>query len=152
MSKITVEIIKSFLGLSVFKRPFIFWYFGEIAIGAPIFFPRKWKKDGTAKYFKWLGINLVKLGWKSKWNEFDIRFEWNPALHIIILKRQIVIGLRQESDYWEALVLYTLLKGNLQERVNKVLEKKSFKWTLSNGSIIDTKKCIFKKSYLNELY
>lgn len=153
MNLITLEIIKSFLGLSVFKRPLISWYYGPIALGAPIFYPRKWNTDGTFTIYKWFGIKVVNLGWKTKWDEYDIRFEWSPAIHLIILNRQIAIRLwHEEDDYWEAMVLYTRFEGTPQERVDKILDKKSFRWTLSNGSVRDNKKVIFKEKYINGLY
>jgi hypothetical protein len=153
MSTITLEIIKSFLGLSVFKRPKISFYYGPIALGAPIFFPRKLNKNGTFTYYKWLGIKLVNLGWKTKWDEYDIRFEWSPSIHLIVLNTQIAAALsHEEDDYWEAIVLYTRFEGTPQERVSRILEKKSFRWTLSNGSVRDTKKTVFKEKYIDGIY
>lgn len=48
---------------------------------------------------KKLGIDLVPLGWKTKWGTY--RFEWGPALIITIFKWQIAIHAVLGYEAWE---------------------------------------------------
>jgi hypothetical protein len=158
MSPITKEIIKTFLGLSIFKRPSIGFYFGWIRLGTPYFYPRKWvKADSGSKgiYVKWLWLQTVNLGWKTKWSSEDIRFEWNPAIHFIFLYTQTVIFLKHaEPDYyWCALILYAKTNGSHEEKVAAVKKQFSFRYiTWKDGveSKRDTKKEIFTDKFLKD--
>lgn len=67
---------------SPFKTLKCKWYFGKVAVGTPLFYPRKWKSsgDGMMKPVpKRIGFDFVGLGWKTKWSEDDFRFEWAPV-------------------------------------------------------------------------
>jgi hypothetical protein len=158
MSPITKEIIKTFLGLSVFKRPSIGFYFGKIRLGAPYFYPRKWvkNKDGSSKtvYVKWLWLQIVRLGFKSKWSSEDIRYEWPPSIHIIICKLQIVFWLKHdnEDDYWKSIILYTDFNGKSEEeKINRVFENESFMCKLYKSGVEITectKQSVFTNKFL----
>lgn len=138
-----VYFIKSFNFLKVyfspFKTPSLRFYFGEIAIGVPYFFPRKWvrDKDGkgyVAKYLEWFGINYCSLGWKTKWSDDDYRYEWAPKLSIVILKRQFVVTLVvvEPTHYWESWLYYehhTDKSKSKEERLIECMSKFSNIWT-----------------------
>lgn len=157
VSPITKEIIKTFLGLSVFKRPSIGFYFGKIRLGTPYFYPRKWvKTENGSKSIpvKWLWFQTVGIGWKTKWTSDDIRFEWNPAIHFIFLGTQTVLYLKHKelNDYWGALILYSITKGDEWEKVRSVFRQFSFKHTYYKEgaeTYVDTKESIFTKKLLN---
>jgi hypothetical protein len=38
---------------SPFKRPKLKWYFGEVAIGTPYFYPRRWIDNPENQVTKW---------------------------------------------------------------------------------------------------
>lgn len=84
---------------SPFKRPIIHVYFGPIKIGVPIFLPRKK-----------IGFNFVGLGWKTKWNESDYRYEWPPVWSFVFYKWQIAIiflaPIEFHDPYWTAWLYY----------------------------------------------
>jgi len=64
---------------SPFVRPKIKWYFGKVAVGVPYSLPRKR-----------FGFDFVDLGWKTKWDKDDFRFEWNPMISFVFWKWQVV--------------------------------------------------------------
>ena len=94
----------------------LYFYFGEIKMGTPYFLPRKWVKDTEkpghlkAVPIKYFGINYNTLGWKTKYDEY--RFEYNPALSIVMFGKQLYISISpkiyedRDDIYWEAWLYY----------------------------------------------
>lgn len=87
-------------------------YIGKIAIGTPYFYPRRMVKSKNGGYTfvpKKIGFDFVNLGWKTKWNETDYRFEWSPVWSFVFLKWQIaLIFIAPHLDhYWECWLYYT---------------------------------------------
>lgn len=118
---------------SPFKPLGIKFYFGEIAVGTPYFYPRKLVKTKDAhvfKYLKYFGVNYTPLGYKIKWTDTDYRFEWSPQLSIVLFKKQIVFTIVPKitnmfylSAYWEAWLIYknhTDKKKTKKERIDEV--------------------------------
>lgn len=98
---------------SPFKPFKLRWYAGKLAIGTPYFYPRRWVEDkekpGWKKAVpKKIGFNLVTLGWKTKWEATDYRFEWAPLLSFVFFKWQIVciVQAPEQYHYWEAWLYY----------------------------------------------
>jgi hypothetical protein len=100
----TLRFIKAFF--SPFKRPKLLFYLGRVAVGTPIFYPRKWVRSRQKTGYmeanpKKVGFDFVGLGYKMKWNEF--RHEWNPVFSFVFFGYQFAITVRpEEADhYWE---------------------------------------------------
>ena len=58
---------------------------------------------------KRFSIDLVPLGYKTKWSETDYRFEWSPRLSIVAFGYQFAITWEAPVEsvyYWEAFLLY----------------------------------------------
>jgi len=98
---------------SPFKRPKLKWYFGKIAIGTPYFFPRRWinnpDKPGYQKAVpKKIGFDFVGLGYKTKWDEHDYRFEYGPLISFVFFKWQIALMLDvpYPEHYWVCWLTY----------------------------------------------
>jgi len=108
MKKFT--FLKAFL--SPFKRPIPSLYIGKIAYGTPYFYPRRWVKSEKEGYLKpvpkKIGFDFVSLGWKTKWDETDYRFEWGPIWSFVFFKWQIAITFKvpEPDQYWEAWLYY----------------------------------------------
>jgi len=101
--------------ISPFKPLSLKLYVGRLAIGTPIFFPRRLVKSKTNKGYmttvpKHIGFDFVSLGWKIKWDDTDYRFEWNPLISFVFFKWQIVLFfIAPETDnYWECWLYYRL--------------------------------------------
>lgn len=110
-------LIKDLTFLKVIWSPFktfnIKLYFGKIAIGTPYFFPRKWvpdkEKSGHLKAVpRKVGFDFCGLGWKTKWDATDYRFEWSPTLSFVFFGYQIAVTVVAENsdEYWTAWLYY----------------------------------------------
>ena len=102
--------------LSPFKPFTLQWYIGKVAIGVPYFFPRKWVKDKEKPgYHKAvplkIGFSYCDLGWKTKWEKTDYRYEWSPTLSFVFFNWQIAcwIYIPNTSHYWESWLYYELI-------------------------------------------
>jgi len=115
---------------SPFKRPKLKFYFGNIEMGTPYFYPRKMilSDDKTHYTFKakvWFGIDFVGLGWKTKWSDIDYRYEYAPLFSLVLFKKQFCIFLHTDEpdSYWTALLYYkyhTLQNHRWKDRVDKL--------------------------------
>ena len=129
---------------SPFKRPKLKWYFGKIAIGTPYFYPRKTVKDpnkpGYLKFVpKKIGFDFVGLGYKTKWDITDYRFEWGPLWSFVFFKWQIAVSFNvpHPEHYWVCWLTYEndtdkdLL--STEERIQIAKEINPEIWTSSRG-------------------
>lgn len=95
---------------SPFKPPKAKLYCGEVAIGTPLFYPRRWVKvddKGTKRAIpKKFGFDFCGLGYKTKWSSDDYRFEWNPVWSFVFFGYQIAICFVGESELWEGWLYY----------------------------------------------
>ncbi len=57
---------------------------------------------------KKFGFDFVGLGWKSKWDSIDYRFEWQPLMSFVFYKWQFVIFIRapHPDNYWTCWLYY----------------------------------------------
>jgi len=107
---------------SPFKRPKLKWYFGKIVIGTPYFLPRVIDKKTNTFKPKKIGFDFVGLGWKTKWDDTDYRFEWAPLASFVFFKWQIAVTVWVEHPdcYWTAFLYYLHhTKGTERERVGQ---------------------------------
>ncbi len=153
------EYIKAFN--SPLKRPKLKWYFGEIAIGTPYFFPRRWvdnpDKPGYRKAVpKKIGFDFVSLGWKTKWTDTDYRFEWSPLISFVFFKWQIAVMIipEEQNHYWEAWLYYnnnTDKEKSQRERIQQCKEGFPLDYTVSDGKTktkVNYYNKILKEKYL----
>jgi hypothetical protein len=98
---------------SPFKPFKVKFYVGETMIGVPYFYPRKWVKDrenpGHLKAIpRKVGFDFCGLGWKTKWEETDYRFEWSPVLSFVCFGYQIALTVYSEhgDHYWTSWLYY----------------------------------------------
>ena len=99
--------------ISPFKPFKLKFYCGKIAVGTPYFFPRKWVKTKDKPGYmtavpKKIGFDFVGLGWKTKWEDYDYRFEHSPVWSFVFFKWQFVIMFiaPQKDEYWTAWLYY----------------------------------------------
>lgn len=107
---------------------------------------------------KRFGFNYTGLGWKTKWESDDYRFEWSPVISFVFFKWQIAISFIAPEchDYWECWLYYTretkhLYKKTTKERLEIARKKFPCTWrSYKNG--IETEICywdvILKNKYL----
>lgn len=126
---------------SPFKPIIPKFYIGEIAIGTPIFYPRKWVKSKEKEGYltpvpKKIGFDIVELGWKTKWGENDFRHEWNPIWSFVFFKWQIAVLFsfpECNSNYWECWLAYELKTNkakSAKERIQQAKEIFPCIWTV----------------------
>ena len=159
-------------------------YFGNITRGIQYFLPRKWRKYNKkelleeaiqklaknnnttlARYIKELkryyiavpkkfGIDMIGLGWKTKYD--DYRFEFPPMLSIVAFGKQIVIYFGPKSDinddYWTAWLYYkyeTDKKLSKTERTKQLITNFLLYTNPETGEVVLSKNCkkIIKKKY-----
>lgn len=148
--------------ISPFK-PFKFvWYFGVVKMGTPYFFPRRWVKDKdkpgwTKSIPKKIGFDFVGLGWKTKWEHNDYRFEWSPIWSFVFFKYQIALMFIPpvQHHYWTAWLYYendTDHKLSKKERIKKCQEEFGLTYTVHNigqdEKIVNYYNEILKDKYL----
>lgn len=121
-------------------------YVGEIAVGTPLFFPRKivYNKEKKVCNFvdKKVGFDFVGLGWKTKWHERDYRFEWNPVWSFVFFGYQIALTFRPEhpNHYWECWLYYELSTDKTkskEERIEQARTEFGCTWTTGEGEEIN---------------
>lgn len=157
--------IRRFIFLKTLWSPFklfkLKWYIGKVAIGTPYFLPRKWvkckNKPGYSKAVpKKIGLDLVGLGWKTKWSDTDYRFEWNPCLSFVFFGYQIavIVVAPEPTHYWEAWLYYeynTDKSLSKRERIKLCQKEFSLVWsTYKDSTKIDINyyEHVLKSKYL----
>ena len=55
-----------------------------------------------------VGFSMCGLGWKTKWDRYDFRHEWNPVISFVFFGYQIAATFYHEhhSHYWESWLCY----------------------------------------------
>ena len=129
--------LKSFIGVyfSPFKAPKVLYYFGEITCGTPYFLPRKLNKKTKTYVPRKFGLDLIHLGWKTKWTADDIRHEWNPAISFVAFGKQLYFQFSYDyliEDVWCAWLYYskyTNKKLSKKDRLNQTIDNYSLTYT-----------------------
>ena len=155
-------------------------YFGNITRGIPYFLPRKWRKYNKkelleeaiqklaknnnttlARYIKELkryyiavpkkfGIDMIGLGWKTKFDEY--RFEFPPMLSIVAFGKQLVIYFGPKSDinddYWTAWLYY---KYETDKKLSKIERTKQLIDNFLTYTDPETDKVTISKNCINIL-
>ena len=105
---------------------------------------------------KKFGFDFVGLGYKTKWDATDYRFEWSPIVSFVFWKWQIAVMVipPEQNHYWEAWLYYendTDKTKSRKTRVEQCREGFSLKYTASIQQIkyqVDYYETILKKKYL----
>ena len=84
---------------------------------------------------KIIGFNYTGLGWKTKWEHDDYRFEWSPVFSFVFFKWQIAVTfVAPEADhYWECWLYYTRETNktkSTKERLVQARKKFPCIWTI----------------------
>lgn len=151
------KFLKTFF--SPFKPLKIQFYCGEVAIGTPYFYPRRWVRSDKTGYTKpvpkKIGFDFVGLGYKTKWSDTDYRFEWSPVWSFVFFKWQIAIIFTIENldEYWEAWLYYennTDKSKSTEERIIQCMKEFSLTNTVYDGK--ERKKINYYESVLKNKY
>ena len=132
--------------LRIINSPFVklkwkFKWCKEITAGTPYFLPRKVKNNKFVP-IKYFGVGYWSLGWKTKWSDTDVRFEWSPGLSIVLFGTQIVIYPLPNCNndalysYWEAWIIYhyhTDRTKNVENRLIECMNLYPAKWIKYGG-------------------
>jgi hypothetical protein len=102
---------------------------------------------------KKIGFDFVNLGWKTKWNNLDYRFESQPIISFVFFKWQIAVIISAPvskidmSHYWEGWLYYFFnTKGTKRERIEQC--KKDFPLGYSSiNQVVNSYDVILKDKY-----
>jgi len=128
--------VKNFRYLKTYFSPFKSitpkFYIGKIAVGVPYFYPRKTvrskTKPGWSEFMpKKIGFDFVELGWKTKWSDKDIRFEYAPIWSFVFFGYQIAIIWRapEQDHYWDSWVFYEYYTDKTKSKAERIEQCKT---------------------------
>ena len=85
-----------------------------------------------------VGFSSCGLGWKTKWDQYDFRHEWNPVISFVFFGYQIAMTVYHEhhSHYWESWLCYEYRSDknkSKRKRVNFCRRKCPQKWSTGSG-------------------
>ena len=116
--------------------------------------PEYYKNHMKPVPVKWLWLDVLGLGWKTKWSSIDYRFETAPLISLVIFGKQLCIYVKapDELHYWEAFLFYYLsAKGkNRKEKLEYCITQFPNTWICyKNGEEVKTNYyfSILKKKY-----
>jgi hypothetical protein len=86
-----------------------------------------------------VGFSMCGLGWKTKWDEYDFRHEWNPVLSFVFFGYQIAMTVyhKHHSHYWESWLCYEYRsdkKKSKRKRIAFCRRKCPQKWSTGRGA------------------
>jgi hypothetical protein len=85
-----------------------------------------------------IGFSYCGLGWKTKWDEYDFRHEWNPIISFVFFGYQIAVTFYHphHSHYWESWLCYEYRsdkKKSKRKRINFCRRKSPQTWVSGSG-------------------
>jgi len=103
-----------------------------------------------------VGFSMNGLGWKTKWDQYDIRHEWDPVISFVFFGYQIAATFYHphQSHYWESWICYEYCsdkKQSKRERIAFCKKKCPQTWTRISGGkeeTVDYYQLILKTKYL----
>jgi hypothetical protein len=102
---------------------------------------------------KKIGFDFVGLGWKTKWDDTDYRFEWAPLASFVFFKWQfaVIVSAPEPSRFWEAWLYYCRnTKGTKRERIEQCKKEFPLDYTVTKGGV--TTKVNYYDSILKDKY
>ena len=106
---------------------------------------------------KKIGFDFVDLGWKTKWEDADYRFEWEPRASFVFFGYQIACTVLapHSHHYWEAWLYYereTDKTKSKRERIEQCRKEFSLTYKVweygKEEKVIDYYDLILKPKYL----
>jgi len=105
-----------------------------------------------------VGFSYCGLGWKTKWDQYDIRHEWNPVISFVFFGYQIamIVCAEHNSHYWESWICYEYYSDKTkskQKRIAFCRRKCPQKWSTGSGEnkvVTDYWDLILKPKYLKQ--
>ena len=85
-----------------------------------------------------VGFSSCGLGWKTKWDQYDFRHEWNPVISFVFFGYQIAMTVYHphHTHYWESWLCYEYRSDknkSKRKRVNFCRRKSPQKWSSGDG-------------------
>jgi hypothetical protein len=85
-----------------------------------------------------VGFSYCGLGWKTKWDAYDFRHEWNPVLSFVFFGYQIAMTVyhKHHSHYWESWLCYEYRsdkKKSKHKRIAFCRRKSPQTWVSGSG-------------------
>lgn len=94
----------------------------------------------TRKHFVPLkvGFSMCGLGWKTKWDQYDFRHEWNPIISFVFFGYQIAVTFYHphHSHYWESWLCYEYRSDKnkpKRKRIGYCRRKSPQTWSTGHG-------------------
>lgn len=104
-----------------------------------------------------VGFDFCGLGWKTKWEDTDYRFEWSPVLSFVFFGYQIALKVVVDNpdSYWTAWLYYerdTDKTKSKRERIEQCKKEFSVTYTVyetgKEKREVDYYQSILRKKYL----
>lgn len=123
-------------------------------------------KNHTKSVPRKIGFDFCSLGWKTKWDDTDYRFEWDPTLSFVFFGYQIAVRVTapHNHNYWEAWLYYEIntdKSKSKHERIEqcrrefpqtyKVWHKSKENWETEREEIVDYYDLILRSKYLTKI-
>lgn len=91
-------------------------------------------KKYTTAVPKIIGFDFRDLGWKTKWEHDDYRYEYSPVWSFVAFGYQLAVTFTAEYDnhYWECFLAYireTDKKLSVKDRLKDCIKRYPCKWT-----------------------
>lgn len=69
-----------------------------------------------------VGFSMCDLGWKTKWDQYDIRHEWNPVISFVCFGYQIAMTVchKHDSHFWESWICYEYYSDKKQSKHERI--------------------------------
>ena len=69
-----------------------------------------------------VGFSMNGLGWKTKWDQYDIRHEWDPVISFVFFGYQIAATFYHphQSHYWESWICYEYCSDKKQSKRERI--------------------------------
>jgi hypothetical protein len=104
----------------------------------------KERRNSSFAIPKKIGFDFVGLGWKTKWNDTDYRFEWSPLISFVFFKWQIAIifDAPEPDHYWTSWLYYeynTDKCKSQKERIKQCQEEFLQNWISHSSDGVKTK-------------
>ena len=87
---------------------------------------------------KKIGFDFVSLGWKTKWQHDDYRFEWSPRWSFVFFGYQIAVTFVpiEYNHYWECWLYYSKeTKGTTKERLEQARKGFPCVWSSTKDGV-----------------
>ena len=102
-----------------------------------------------------VGFSYCGLGWKTKWSDTDLRFEWSPVLSFVFFKWQLAVTVIVDNpdEYWTAFLYYEKYTDKTKSKVERINQcKKDFPltnrvWSNGKAEVVNYYESILRKKY-----